>query len=152
MAIKDVKEIREIFFDEYDGFADKRLKNLTLNRPFIVDDRGHGDFDAKGQLFLWFCSLFIEVETTDKLILTIRGDMPMGPEVTKWLKDNNFHQENAGIEITLTPKNIDTLIDLIKAIETIIQRRYFVKSYKYVVPRTAESLSRLYKVLKRVWI
>lgn len=151
MKINDAKGFREVLFDKYDGFADKRVKNLALDRPFIVDDRGQGDLDTRGRLFLWFCPLYINVATKDKVALTIRGDMPMGAEVKKWLKDNKYKYENNGVEIILTKKNIDTLVGLIKAIEVITQRRYPVPPYKYVVPRTVKSLTKLYKIIKQVW-
>ena len=76
MAVSTVVALRKILFDAYDGFGDKRLKDLKRDAPFIVDDRGGGDHDAQGKLFLWFCSMSARVEAPDRVRLSLRGGAP----------------------------------------------------------------------------
>lgn len=52
MAVESANALKQVLFDAYGGFADKRFKNLDKGRLFIIDDRGPGDEDAAGKLFL----------------------------------------------------------------------------------------------------
>ena len=77
-------DLKRALFTEYGGFADKRYKDLTRNLPFIVDDRTDGDKDARGQLFHWFCLIFVEVEGEEAIKVTLRGEIPENRTVQAW--------------------------------------------------------------------
>jgi hypothetical protein len=69
-------ELKKMLFEAYGGFADKRLKNLERDAAFVIDDRSDGDYDARGQLFLWFCQIFATVEDGDSVEVEFRGGVP----------------------------------------------------------------------------
>ena len=39
MVVEETNDLKQIFFDEYEGFADKRFKNIDSSSLFIIDDR-----------------------------------------------------------------------------------------------------------------
>jgi len=148
-------EIKKTLFDEYDGFADKRYKKIENDAPFIVDDRHRGDYDARGQLFLWFCQMFAFVEDANTVRLSLVGGVPQSSAVSDWYEAHGAEEQVVGVnhrvEISLTPDNIGDLPDLANSFAAITKRRYSVPAYKYVVPRTRSSLLRLHKVLSTTW-
>lgn len=148
-------ELKGLLFDAYGGFADKRYKKLENEAPFIVDDRGRGDYDARGQLFLWFCQMFALVDDADLVRLTLSGGVPQSDAVSRWYAEHGAEERTSSInytvEIDITPDNLDDLPDLADGFAAIIKRRYDVPAYKYVVPRTRESLMRLHGVLSTAW-
>lgn len=148
-------EVKKLLFDAYGGFADKRLKKLERDAPFIVDDRNEGDYDAKGQLFLWFCQMFATVEDGPGVELELRGGVPHSAAVSEWFAGYGG-QERPGdyrsyASVVLTPENFDALPDLVQRYSAITTDRYPVKAWKYVVPRTAASLLKLHGVLSTAW-
>lgn len=151
MAIESTEALRGVLFDEYGGFADKRLKDLTRDAPFIVDDRTERDHDAQGHLFLWFCQMLVQVDAPDHARLILRGGVPEGPAVAEWFQAHGVRRTNFGYEIDLTPANLGELLGLAAAFSSIIRRRYEVKAYKYVVPRVAKALVRLHGLLAKAW-
>lgn len=150
MPVQTALELKAILFQAYDGFADKRIKNLERDEPFIVDDRNRGDYDARNQLFLWFCSMFVTVEAADRVSLTLRGGVPTSDAVNVWIEANAV-VDNHGVTLTIDPATLNRLTELADLFSAIIRRRYDVKAYKYVVPRTADSLARLHGVLTGAW-
>lgn len=148
-------ELKGLLFDAYDGFADKRYKKIENDAPFIVDDRKRSDYDARGQLFLWFCQMFAFVEDANTVRLSLIGGVPQSSAVSDWYKAHGAEEHAAGanhrVEICLTPDNLGDLPDLAKRFAAITKRRYSVPAYKYVVPRTRSSLLRFHKVLSTTW-
>lgn len=146
--------LKKHLFDAYGGFADRRVKDLSKRDTFIVDDRGGGDFDGHGELYLWFCKLFAVVRSDDRLDLRLDGDPPLSLDVEEFVTKTGSSVEKSGIvskSITLSIGVSDAakLRDLATRMRRITGpgARYSVPSYKYVVPRTAASLERLADVL-----
>lgn len=144
-------ELKQHLFDAYGGFADKRYKDINRDAPFIVDDRGDGDYDARGQLFLWFCQMFLQVMDGTHVKLTLRGGTPDGPEVKEWFAQHDAEHKAGGVEFEITPNNVDDLLALAASFQSITGRRYDTKAYKYVVPRVVDSLHRLHGILRHFW-
>jgi hypothetical protein len=153
MPSQTARELKKVLFDAYGGFADKRVRNLDTGNRFIVDDRGPGDFDARKQLFLWFCQIFVDVLGPASIKVVLRGDVPTSPSVREWLAAHGAQQSNFGIEFTIQPGQLEDLRDLANRIARIVApgNRYEVPSYKYVCPRTAGSLMHLQSVLQKAW-
>lgn len=151
MPNQRANELKQCLFDAYDGFADKRYKDISRDSPFIVDDRGEGDYDAKGRLFLWFCQMFATVKNADTVHLWLRGGTPVSDDVTAWFKAHNAEPEADGVGFDLRPDTVADLEDLAVRFEGIIRKRYDTKAYKYVVPRVAASLRSLQDVLEAAW-
>lgn len=148
-------ELKGLLFEAYGGFADKRYKKLEKDAPFIVDDRRQGDYDARSQLFLWFCQMFAYVEGADTVRLSLIGGVPQSDAVSQWYAEHGVEEQATNfkysVEIDVTPDNLDDLPDLANRFAAIIKRRYGVPAYKYVVPRTRDSLLRFHGVLSTVW-
>lgn len=76
MAATSTNRLKQVLFDAYGGFADKRVKNLDKDRLFIIDDRPEGDKGARGELYPWFCQIFAEAIDQDTVKIVMRGDVP----------------------------------------------------------------------------
>ncbi|MBN9674664.1 hypothetical protein [Salipiger bermudensis] len=148
-------ELKRVFFEAYDGFADKRYKKLENNQPFIVDDRSRGDHDAQGQLFLWFCMIFAEVLDGDRIRVKLGGGVPQSARVSQWIAEHGGEIEEGHIgysaDFEVSEENLDDLLDLADRVGAIIRGHYDTPAYKYVVPRTQASLLRLHDLLAEVW-
>lgn len=153
MAVESAKALKQLFFDAYGGFSDKRIKNLDKGRLFIVDDRQRKDEDAAGHLFLWFCQIFAEVVDRDAIKITMHGDVPNSPQVAKWFADNGAENSNFGLKFIVKRGEEDRLKNLASAFRAIVRpgARYSVKSYKHVCPRVAASLLRVQHTLSEAW-
>lgn len=134
-----MNELKRHLYDIYGGFTDKRIKNLDNGSRFTVDDRGRGDYDARKELFYWFCKIFVEVINNDSIevLLQCQTDITL----------------TAGIpdKISITRETVDELENAAIKIGNIIKKKYKVPSYKYVCPRTAASLRKLKDNLKLFW-
>lgn len=151
--VATTNELKQKLFDAYNGFADKRVKSLDKERLFIIDDRREADQDAVGKLFLWFCQMFADVVDKHTVKIIMRGDVPDGPLVAKWLAENGAEKSNFGLEIVVHRGEQDRLSDLAVGFRAIVRpgARYNVKSYKYVCPRVAGSLDKFRRVLSDAW-
>jgi hypothetical protein len=146
-------QLKQVLFDNYGGFADKRLKNIERDAPFIVDDRRESDMGADGRLFLWFCQILVDVIDAERVQITLRGGTPESPAVSDWMNAAGVVDAMGGKQIEIAKGDQDNLLELADRMETIVAKghRYPVKAYKYVCPRVAASLRQLQKVLAEVW-
>jgi hypothetical protein len=154
-----MSRLKEILFSEYDGFADKRYKNLDKHSKFIVDDRTQSDCGADGGLLSYFCMIFADVVSENKVKVSLIDNVPLGSDVERWIKTHSAELRSSGygadmLSFTVDEGNEAILMELSEAIDAIVARgapRYEVPSYKYVCPRTANSLRRLAKTLCDAW-
>jgi hypothetical protein len=151
MPVNSTRELKQQLFDAYGGFADKRYHDIERDAPFIVDDRTERDRDSRGQLFLWFCQMFVTVRAKDRIHLLLRGGTPESDAVTQWIDAHGAEREAGGIGFDILPGTLADLEDLAQRFEAVIRRRYETKAYKHVVPRLAASLRRLRKILDAAW-
>lgn len=148
--------LKRKLFDEYDGFADKRIKKLESGSIFIADDRTTGDQGADKQLFLWFCRIFVEVTSESAVTVSLMGGIPLSAEVRAWISKNDFEFTEAPqprLLLPLMPSRESKLRELASLFKQIVlpTKHYAVPAYKYVCPRTAHSLTRLANVLSATW-
>lgn len=153
MAVQSTRDLKQILFNAYGGFADKRIKNLDKGTLFIVDDRTPSDDDAAGKLFLWFCQILAEVIDGDTVKVILRGDVPEGPLVAKWFEQHGSAKSNFGLEFVVRRGTEAELGGLVASFRAIVRpgATYPVKSYKYVCPRTADAIERLQHLLETTW-
>lgn len=147
-------QLKRRLYDEYGGFADKRIKKLEKGSQFIVDDRTDSDIGADKKLLSYFCSMFLAVEGDNAVSLRLHNNVPIGLSVEKWATKNDLELSDRVLTLKITPENYGVLLSLAEAIEAITAPgapRYSVPSYKYVCPRTAASLRRLHRVLDEAW-
>jgi hypothetical protein len=148
--------LKKVLYDEYEGFADKRIKHLERGSLYIVDDRSPGDYGADRQLFLWFCLIFADVLSETAVKITLRGGIPGAAPVKTWIAKNKVAlavTSKANLSFTIQSGQESKLVELADAIAAIVtpSKKYSVKAYKYVCPRTAGSLRRLARTLKLAW-
>ena len=151
-----IEPLKELLFKEYGGFSDKRIKSLRRGNSFIIDDRLESDIGADRQPLSYFCMMFAEVVSGQSLKVTLQGNIPMGPKVRAWIRQHaeKFNDDvQGGLEFTIEKGQQPRLSSLATAFRDIVApgKRYSVSNYKYVCPRTADSLERLKKVLDGAW-
>ncbi|MGR4866724.1 hypothetical protein [Caulobacter sp. LARHSG274] len=145
--------LKQALYDAYDGFADRRIKNLERGDTFIVDDRGRGDFGADKSLFGWFVQIFLQVIDADTVKLSFRGELPSSKATEDWFDKHFAEDTNFGREVLVkfgTQADLTALGDAIAAVVA-PGTRYPVKAWKYVAPRTAGALRRVDRVLTQAW-
>ncbi len=149
--------LKRHLFDAYNGFADKRIKDLSKCDRFIVDDRTDDDIASNGKLYGYFCMMFATVISENEIELSLVGNIPESPRVREWITENAAKEDSSyqhRLEITVTPRNTRALTELAKRVAAITARgapRYSVPSYKYVCPRVARSLNKLATTLAKYW-
>lgn len=153
-----MSRLKRTLFDEYNGFADKRIKRLDRGSTFIVDDRAESDVGADRHLLSYFCMIFAEVLSATEVKVSLCGNVPIGEGVRRWISSHACEMHAVGVQQSLSfmvaEGRQDSLGELANAIETVVAPsapRYEVKSYKYVCPRTARSLRRLERTLDTAW-
>lgn len=148
-----VQKLKMALFAAFNGFANKQYKNIDKWSLFIVDDRTDGDHDAAGKLFLWFCQIFVDVKDGDHIEVSLRGGIPQSASVAAWLKRQKANDQFGGTSFLIRKGEEDKLLELATLIGAIVKpgASYRVKAYKYVCPRTVQSLRKLHVVLKSVW-
>jgi hypothetical protein len=148
----EVRRLKEVLFSKYEGFADKRSKNIDKGELFIIDGRGRSDCGADKKLFGWFCTMFAEVIDGKTVKVTLGGGVPRSQSVDRWIRDYGVEQGH-GLTFNVTPSDLAKLPQLAAAFRTIVRpgARYGVRAYKYVCPRTAAALDELHAVLAAHW-
>lgn len=149
-------KLKEALFRAYGGFADKRIRKLEKGNTFIVDDRSAGDYGADRNLFLWFCSIFVEVISGDEVKVRLFGGVPMASSVEEWAKANDATLDaspNGQLVFHIKKGEQPDLLSLATAIKCIVApgKTYPIAAYKYVCPRTAHSLIKLASELTSAW-
>ena len=149
----DIRKTKQHFFDEYRGFADKRLKNIDKGDTFIVDDRKPSDVGADKKLYGYFCTMFAKVIGVDCVAVSLMGNVPMSGGVQQWIAETGAtltHGIPQTLRFEVRRGEEGRLADLANRIEAITApgARYEEANYKYVCPRTANSLRRLAATMK----
>jgi len=155
-----MNELKKIFFEEYGGFADKRIKNLNKASKFIVDDRESRDFASDGKLYSYFCSIETNVDSNYAISVALGGNIPSDELIDEWVASTGFQyvtdcfERNRRLILPIEKENYVLLSQLADKIDGIISRRgkwRVPSNYIYVCPRTASSLKRLSGILNRAW-
>jgi hypothetical protein len=133
------------------GFGDKRIKDLNKSDHFICDDRDHAARDARGRLFLWYCTVGLRVISGDLVHIKMGNAMPRSDAVNKWWEENTVEGKYGMKVIPITKGEEYKLGDLAKMIVAIVKKPYDMKAYRYVCPEVATVLRKTEKVLEKVW-
>ncbi|MCG8059078.1 MAG: hypothetical protein JAZ21_04535 [Candidatus Thiodiazotropha taylori] len=132
-----MSKLKKVLFDEYDGFADKRIKRLESGKSFIADDRGPRDYGAGKQLFLWFCLIFVDVEEKSRINVKLLGGIPFNKDIEAWAEAKKF-AVNTNAQVALSMDIVageqGALEELASLIEQIVApgKKYPLAAYKYV--------------------
>ena len=82
-----MRALKQVLLDEYEHFADRRIKKLDSGNTFIVDGRTRSDIAADRQVYGWFCSMFLNVSSDDQVVLTVINS-PVNDHVNRWYASN----------------------------------------------------------------
>ena len=143
--------LKQSLFDAYGGFADKRIKRLESGSLFHVDGRSAADYDARKQLFLWFCTVTATVHSGEEIVVHVGSAIPKNAAVEQWLAANQVPGQYDRMGIVIKKGEQAKLIELADLVAKVIKKPYTVKAYKYVAPNTASALTHLKKVLDKAW-
>jgi hypothetical protein len=100
--------------------------------------------------------IFADVNTETEIKVHLRGGVPKGPSIESWIAGNRKAlgvQLNGELSFKIKRGQEQKLLELANAIAYVVTggKRYAVKAYKYVCPRTARSLEKLAATLERAW-
>ena len=151
-----MSELKAVLFEAYNGFADKRVKNLDKASTFLVDDRDPGVIGADKKPLLWFCEIYAHAIADDQLRVTLTN-APLNEKIVEWAAKKGGTVKHAIMPVLdfTVPRGkqarLDELAALMRAIIAPGAPRYEWKHYKYACPRAAKSLQKLKTVLDRAW-
>lgn len=93
------------------------------------------------------------MESDDKVLVTLHGSLPDSPQVQETFKRLAAFRQWGNLRFTVEHEQLPHLKTLAKQIRDIVARgkSYKVPSYKYMCPRTADSLERLAGYLGDFW-
>jgi hypothetical protein len=136
--------LRDYLLDAYGGYADRRIRDRSLDRAIKIDDKGPHDVYPR------FCTISARVPdpTGETLILTLQN-CPAGQEVLELAEKfaGSVHATDFGLTITLTLKASQgpAIRRLAKAIRAIVGRgrTYDNPNLRWICPRTAAALEQL---------
>jgi hypothetical protein len=143
-------QLRDYLLDAYGGCADKRIKDRSLDRPIQMDDKGRHD------VYQHFCSIFVKAPRQDErtFILTLNNS-PLTPKIRQLVEARggtiaeSSDPARATITIRLTTRCVSFLNQLARTYRSAVfkGRRYADPQWKWICPRTSNSLERLAVVL-----
>lgn len=138
--------IKEILFNEY-GFSDSKIKDLNKSNTFKVDDQGPHDI---GDVF---CQIFVDVIDATSFRLKLSNNAPINRKITRFINNNNgcINKNNlySNLELTININSIDIIYDLSILINDAIKSKYTNSNWRWICPRTGNSLKKLYEILKK---
>ncbi len=149
--------LRQHLYECYGGFSDRRVKDLSKSDTFIADDRSDRDRNARGELYGYFCMIFVRVKGDGMVEVDLRGNVPMSDGVREWVRDvgaSYATELQPSLQFSVTRDEMPQLEQLAERVEAIVAPgapRYNVPNYKYVCPRTGASLRRLAHILGDYW-
>ncbi len=139
--------LKHFLYTKYGGFGDKRIKDISRDYPFKVDDQSNKDAHD------WFCGIFVRVIAKDRFELSLSNNAPINSTIkslvhSKGGKASTF-DKSSHIEVELSVTDIVFISDLSKLIAGLVStgKRYKNRNWKWLCPRTAASLDRLATVL-----
>lgn len=142
-------QLKKHLFNNYGGFSDKRIKDLKKSSRFKIDDFGQQDTSER------FCHIFVDViDNTTNFVLCLANNAPISPEIEELISSNGGELTQAirnHIYIQLTPRDHEFVKLFASEIRKLVSpdREYEDSNWKWLCPRTAESLRRFAKVLER---
>lgn len=135
--------LRRFLYSQYGGFGDKRVKDVTRDYPFKVDDQK--DTDAHEL----FCGIFVQVQDDDRFALSLTNNAPITASIGKLIKGKAGKvvkmEDKSHIDVDLSVKDIKFIRMLSQLISDTVApgKRYNNRHWKWLCPRTSASLNRL---------
>ena len=147
----DELTLKRRLFEAFGGFGDKRIKNLQKSDFFICDDRERAPRDARGQLFLWYCTVDLRVISGELVHVGMGKAMPKSAAVDAWWAENTVEGRYRLPVIPVEMGQEAKLGQLSSLIAAITGKKYSVAAYKYECPRVSAVLTRTQDILSNAW-
>lgn len=148
----DSVAITSHLFGCYGSFAHKTIKDLRKSRRFIVDSRDTDGLASDGDYYGWFCGIWLDVESEHEVTITLENNTPKSPAVDSALESLES-EGSAQVAFRVTQEKLRDLRHLADQIDEIVKpgQYYSTPSYKYMCPRTADSLRKVAGHLDDFW-
>ena len=143
-----MNEFKKYLFNRYGGFGDKRVKDINKDYPFKIDDQTDGDNHDR------FCGIFVRVIDDANFELDLTNNAPTSPKIKELVESKRgevqAESDYGSINVTLTLDDHIFIERLSNEIDRLIApgRKYTDPNWKWLCPRTAESLRQFAGVLK----
>lgn len=135
--------LKHFLYDKYEGFGDKRIKDISRDYPFKVDDQTDKDNHDL------FCGIFVSVKEKDRFELSLTNNAPINTDIENLIKTKAGKaiktKRASYIEVDLSVEDIKFIKSLSQLIADIVSsgKRYTNRNWKWLCPRTSASLDRL---------
>lgn len=139
--------LKRFLYAKYGGFGDKRVKDISGDYPFKVDDQSDKDSHDS------FCGIFVRVIAKDRFELSLSNNAPINSTIKSLVQSKggevSTFNNKSHIEVELSVTDIEYIRKLSKLIAGLASpgKRYKNRNWKWLCPRTAASLDRLATVL-----
>jgi len=140
-------KLKKFLFNEYGGFADKRVKDISKDYSFKIDDQSSSDVQDQ------FCGIFVLVLNSDQIELSLSNNAPISTNIKKLLKTQKGSFWTIGyrshIKVELSVSDMKFIKQLSQEIAGLVSpgKKYKNPNWKWLCPRTSKSLNRLAKAL-----
>ena len=141
-------QFKKYLFDAYGGFGDKRVKDITKDYSFKIDDQ---DTNDKHECF---CCIFVRVIEGSKFELHLSNNAPFNSKIKSMIKAKGGKVQEGdfnSMEVDLTSKDYNFISKLSVEIKELVARgkKYDNPNWKWLCPRTANSLNHFSGILKK---
>jgi hypothetical protein len=139
--------LKHFLYDKYGGFGDKRIKDISRDYPFKVDDQTDEDTHDL------FCGIFVRVKEKDRFELSLTNNAPLNTDIENLIKTKAGKalktEGKSYIEVELSVKDVEFIKSLSQLIAEIVSsgKHYTNRNWKWLFPRTSATLDRLAKNL-----
>jgi hypothetical protein len=143
------QRLKLFLFKQYDGFGDKRVKDISKDYPFKIDDQS--SLDVHDQ----FCGIFLRVIADDRIELSLSNNAPFSRPIKSLLKSKGAEvrtiKNRSHVKVELSVSDIQFIRDLSKQVAALVApgKEYKDRNWKWLCPRTADSLDRLANALSK---
>jgi len=139
--------LKRFLFSNYGGFADKRVKDITKDYSFKIDDQSEDDIHER------FCGISVRVTQDNRFILSLSNNAPINRNIKRLVESKGGEVRTINgyshIEVGLSVTDVAFIRELSSMIKDLVApgRRYKDQNWKWLCPRTAESLDNFANVL-----
>lgn len=139
--------LKQFLYDEYGGFGDKRVKDISSDYPFKIDDQSQQDAHDL------FCGIFVRVIAKDRFERSLSNNAPLNSTIKSLVQSKggkfSTFENKSHIEVDLSVTDIEFIRDLSNLIAGLVSpgKRYKNQNWKWLCPRTTASLDRLVNLL-----
>ena len=141
--------LKRFLLSKYGGFGDRRVKDITRDLPFKIDDQSENDSQQQ------FCAIFVRVTGSDRFVLSLSNNAPINPDIATLVESQGGEARTIAryshIEVELSVGDVGFIRELSSMIRGLVGagRHHENRDWKWLCPRTADSLDNFANLLSR---